>query len=65
MKMIRAHDTLDEQDSLFLVEGERMAVSCYTGEHDPWLDVRHDFDGYWFENLDIERMIDPVVIWEK
>lgn len=67
VKMYKAVDALDENESLFAVYGDKMDVSTYSGEDDPWLSKAKfgDFNSYGIEKLDESRMINPVLVWEN
>lgn len=67
VKMYKAVDALDENESLFAVCGDKMAVSTYFGVDDPWLSETEfgDFDSYSIEYLNESRIINPVLAWEN
>lgn len=67
VKMYKAVDALDENESLFAVYGDKMAVSTYFGVDDPWLSETKfgDFNSYNIKDLDESRMINPVLVWEN
>ena len=67
VKMYKAIDSIDENESLFAVCGDKMAVSTYFGEDDPWLSKAKfgDFDYKDIEDLNESRMINPVLVWEN
>ena len=66
IKMYKAFDTLDEVLSLFAIKGEEMAVSTYFGDTDPWI-TQEGFEsvGSYTEPLDLERMQNPILLWES
>lgn len=66
VKMYKAVDALDKNESLFAVNGSEMAVSTYFGVDDPWLSETEfgDFNSYNINDLDESRMINPVLVWE-
>ena len=65
VKMYKAIDSIDKKESLFAVNGSKMAVSTYFGVDDPWLSKTKfgDFDSYSIEYLNESRMINPVLVW--
>jgi len=67
VKMYKAVDARDNHESLFAVCGDKMTVSTYFGEDDPWLseDGFGDFDSYSIGDHDESRMINPVLVWES
>ena len=67
VKMYKAVDAIDKKESLFAVCGDKMAVSTYSGEDDPWLSKAKfgDFNSYEIEDHDESRMINPVLVWES
>lgn len=67
VKMYKAVDTLRVDEVIFAVCGDKMAVSTYFGEDDPWLSETEfgDFNSYAIEDLDESRMINPVLVWES
>jgi len=67
VKMYKAVDARDNHESLFAVCGDKMAVSTYSGEDDPWLSKAKFGDFYYkgIEDLNESRMINPVLVWES
>ena len=67
VKMYKAVDAIDKKESLFAVCGDKMAVSTYSGEDDPWLSKAKfgDFNSYSIEDHNESRMINPVLVWEN
>ena len=67
VKMYKAVDALDENESLFAVCGDKMTVSAYFGEDDPWLSEYGfgDFNSHCIEDHNESRMINPVLVWEN
>ena len=65
VKMYKAVDAIDKEESLFAVCGDKMAVSTYFGKDDPWLseDGFGDFNSYDIEDHDESIMINPVLVW--
>ena len=66
VKMYKAVDAIDKKESLFAVWGDKMAVSTYFGEDDPWLSEAEFGDFYYKDigDLNESRMINPVLVWE-
>lgn len=64
-QMFSAIDALDKLESLFWVKGDFMCVSSDFGSDDPWRKPGGVFEAYPETAFESDRMIDPVLLWER
>jgi len=62
MVMYKAVDKLDNKMSLFAVVGDKMAVSSYCGQEDPWLSPESEHQIEMDSEFNYHRMQHPIVL---